>query len=217
MNKRVTTKAQRLTFFAFLVLSVALVVVLAGVWFFPAINVGHRIEDLIKVTPTIRFPMPSALPPTQPMPSYVVVYPKPEQVIAQSSESRMVIIEPDDPQITTFNISVEWEPGSVCVVFDAAELLQPGDFWESDDIVIRSSLTLNRQQLEMAPMVMDGIVAQEVTLLQVDENGMERVVGEASTGGPYGMCWKGSSEEGLYVAEFSFEEHSYIWWYQIDD
>jgi hypothetical protein len=216
MDKTVT-KFRRLALFALLVLVSALVVTLAIVWFSPATSMGHSIENLLGASSTSQFPTAPALCPTEPMPSYVVVYPKPEQIITISSESQMMVIKPDKPHITTFNIPIEWEPGFVCVVLDAADLLEPGDFWELADVTSQSSLLLNSQRLEMAPVVVDGIIDHQLTFYETADDGTEKVIGTASTGGPYGMCWEGPWEEGEYVAEFAFEDNSYSWWYRIEE
>jgi len=163
------------------------------------------------------FPNPAGLPTTEPMPPYAVVYPKPEQTVHLSEPNDFIVIESDDPTVTTFNIPVQWEPGYVCVVLTPVDFLQVGDSWDTKDIVGLSSLSLNSREIEMVPEIVDGLVGAHIQILETSADGTEHIVGSMSVaGGPYGMCWKGPKRAGYYVAEFRFHGATYSWWYEID-
>jgi hypothetical protein len=160
------------------------------------------------VATKVFFPTPAPLPVTKSMPAYAVVYPKPEQIIHLSEPSGTKIVG---------NMPVMWEPGFVCVTLDASHFLQNGDFWSTTDILELASLTLNGQQLELAPEISDGLLSLKITEVEKSSDGTENAVVVASLdGGPYGICWQGSSRTGLYVAEFRFRDSMYAWWYRLE-
>lgn len=158
-----------------------------------------------KLNAAIRRLQPPAL---QPLPDFMVVHPKPGQAISLSAPPGHLVLAPDLTTDTTFNIPVFWHPGLVCVVLNAAALLEPGDFWTTEDIVRLASLSLDGDDALFSNQVTDGAVARE---LYVDGDLA------AATGGPYGLCWNGPVQEGRHLASFRFLEHSYEWWFTIEE
>ena len=158
-----------------------------------------------------RWPAPyPSLPATaasiQPLPSYAVVYPKPGATIHLTETASFMILKPDDPLDTTFNIPVDWLPGYVCVT-----LTPIGYYYETDIYPERLSLSLNGTSLEQKTYS-SGILG--FTLITTFADGTQ--ITRDLDGGPWGICWSGPWKEGYYIAEFQVEDDTYTWWYKIE-
>jgi hypothetical protein len=97
----------------------------------------------------------------------------------------------------------------VCAFFMPYKLLDltPGTFRSRDNIVplIEMSLDSHKTSLDWWADWLTGMFLMDI----------EGKV-TAGIGGPYSLCWRGSRHWGYHVAAFSFEQHSYTWWYRIE-
>jgi hypothetical protein len=90
---------------------------------------------------------------------------------------------------------------SVCVEFDAGEVLLPGDNWNTaDEILERIQFKLNEQVISSPSVVVQ--LLEEVILLDGEGNEV------AWAPRPSLFCWQGDLEVGIQKATFSFRKTS---------
>ncbi len=136
---------------------------------------------------SVATPMPADLPNRQPLPDYLL----------EANPG------PGDAPLVRLN-------GEVCVVFHAQAVLEPGDYWDYEDIEELSGFTLDGKERTLKRVVHSYKV---YSLVDPNDPFMQPT---AKSFGPNTLCWAGSWQPGYHVATFTFSDrYSYTWWYKV--
>lgn len=155
------------------------------------------------------------LPPLEPLPNYLGVYPQPGQVIRNAAPSGIVDLLVND---TADNLGVDWHIGEVCVIILADKLIPPGANWDASDVVQRTQLTIDSKPAGPRVRVIDGLIETTISIIEMAEDGtIISTQPVATVGGPYVLCWPGPTTLGAHRATIAFEQRSYQWWYVLSE
>jgi hypothetical protein len=142
----------------------------------------------------LRSTVATNLPPLQPVPGYLRVFPEAGQAVYLS-------VVPQIKQVTSWGI-----PGYVCTELDPASLLQPGDSFEFKSVEAMTTLTVDGQEAKEK----SDMFQYDLLMIRTYLNGQT-----ATTSGPYIICWQGPTSFGYHIASFTFRDQSYTWWYEL--
>jgi hypothetical protein len=96
---------------------------------------------------------------------------------------------------------------AVCVTVSPLSLLEPGDYWEANDVVERTTVKVDGE-VQDEPIGEFENYAVEHTLGAVNEAGNWTGTVVASAGGPYRWCLETPLGAGVHQAEVNFEKSS---------
>lgn len=98
-------------------------------------------------------------------------------------------------------VSLKEYKDQVCVTINALQVLEPGDFWEFDDVIRRTTIQVDNQTRQAA---LDS--KEDFIVLGVMRNPQGETI--ASVGGPYKWCVSAKLSAGIHRVAVTFEKTS---------
>ena len=148
------------------------------------------------------FLFPVDLPSEEPLPSYLLVYPKPSQEVSLSNKLEEIVLL--DIRGNWYVIP-DWSPGKVCVILSPIDILESGDFWNVNSIQQSTSLIVNKELAKSVSIIDEQIFHKNI---------FRDNVLVAESGGPYRICWESPLQQGYVRVQLKFKDFSYRWWYR---